>query len=203
MVVFFYIFFDRGFTSPYYGALMSEGTTSKRLPSSLDPRKQAHLSAIYDGVLYADDLARLATVVDSIDDLQARLSFYIGDQGERVVSIEVSGCVSVICQRCLQSMPLKVDIKSLVAIVRDEEDIKQLPSRYEPWLVEEQEANVYELIEEELLLNVPVVSYHDHDCIDLNLLQAGQEIDVSVEEESEGENPFKALMDLKDKLSKK
>lgn len=178
---------------------MSEGATSKRLPRNLEPRKQAHFGSIYEGVLLAEDLPRVADLVHSIDEIIVRLAFHVDEQGERAVNVEISGSVSVICQRCLKPMDHKVKIDSLLAIVRDEEEAKQLPGRFDPWIVEEVEADTYELVEEELLLNIPVVAYHDFDCVDASLFKAGE---IEQEQEEPRENPFQVLAGLKEKLPK-
>ena len=178
---------------------MSEGATSKRLPRTLEPRKHAHFGSIYQGVLLAEDLPRVADSVHSIDEISVRLAFHIEEQGERAVNVDINGTVSVICQRCLKPVEYKVAIESLLAIVRDEEEAKQLPGRFDPWLVEEVEADTYELVEEELLLNIPVVAYHDYDCIDASLYKAGE---IEQEQEEPRENPFQVLAGLKEKLPK-
>ena len=55
------------------------------------------------------------------------------------------------------------------------------------------------LVEEELLLNLPVVSYHEELCIPSDLYSYGVE---EPEQSQEQESPFSALADLKSKLSK-
>ena len=178
---------------------MSEGAPSKRLPRALDPRKQAHFHSLYEGMLLAEDLPRVADVVDSIDEISVRLAFSIEEQGKRIVAIDITGCVSVICQRCLKPVPVSMDIRSVVAIVWDEEEAKHLPEHLDPWVVGDAEADTYELVEEELLLNIPVVSYHEYDCIDPGLMKAGKKED---EQEEPKANPFQVLAGLKEKLPK-
>ena len=178
---------------------MSEGTTSKRLPRSLDPRKQAHMNALYEGYLSAAELPRLADVVHSIDEIQVRLAFYIESQGERAISVKIDGQVEVICQRCLKPKAVTVDVESILVVVRNEDEAKQLPERYEPWIVSDVETDTYELVEEELLLNIPAVSYHDYSCIDSSLLEAGHNEQT---QEEPKDNPFTVLAGLKDKLPK-
>ena len=178
---------------------MSEGAPSKRLPQRVEPRKQAHFGGVFQGNLDAEDLPRLANHVHSIDEIYVRLAFYIDDNGKRVVSVETDASVGLLCQRCLEPVIVKVSSQSIVAIVRDEEEAKQLGESLDPWIVEDTEADTYQLVEEELLLNLPVVAFHDYDCISPDLYEY-QIHDSEKQQESETENPFSVLAGLKDKL---
>ena len=178
---------------------MSEGAPSKRLPRRVEPRKQAHFGAVYQGSLDAEDLPRLASHVHSIDEIHVRLAFYIDDNGKRVVAIDTNANVDLLCQRCLEPVMVKVSSQSVVAIVRDEDEAKQLSESLDPWIVNDTEADTYELVEEELLLNLPVVAFHEHDCVNPDLYE--YEIpDSEKPREIEGENPFNVLAGLKGKL---
>ena len=178
---------------------MSEGAPSKRLPRRVEPRKQAHFGAVFQGSLGGEDLPRLANHVHSIDEIHVRLAFYIDDNSKRVVSVDIDASVGMICQRCLEPVVVKVSSQSVVAVVRDEDEAKQLSESLDPWIVEDTEADTYELVEEELLLNLPVVAYHEYDCINPDLYEYKIH-DSEKQQESETENPFNVLAGLKGRL---
>jgi len=50
------------------------------------------------------------------------------------------------------------------ALINSEEEIELLPEEFEPYLVEGDEQSIIELIEDELLLCLPMVTIHDDSC---------------------------------------
>ncbi|MFL0808903.1 MAG: YceD family protein [Agarilytica sp.] len=175
---------------------MSEGSPSQRLPKSLNPRKFAYQGLSFQGPIDGSALTRLAGAVDSIGDTSASLVFSISEDGKMVLEGKIDSLLSYQCQRCMESMaPEAVSIDFKVAIVRNEDEAKSLPKSLDPWLVEEDEANVYYLIEDELLLSLPVVANHAHACIEASLMQSGEAVEQ--EPETDKTNPFSVLAELK------
>jgi len=174
---------------------MSEGAPSQRLPRWLSPRKLAYSNAAITGWIDKSDLQRLSDAVDSIGDVQISLEFSQNDDGKLVVSGAIEALLAYQCQRCLQIMPARSEsVRLSVGIVRDEEEAKQLPRSLEPWIVLEDEADVYQLIEDELLLTMPVVAYHDFECIDASLLSSVAAADT---DHKADKGPFSVLSELK------
>ena len=101
------------------------------------------------------------------------------------------------CQRCLEPMVHGVTAEALFGIVSSAEDAEQLPERYEPLIVAERSLFVADLVEDELLLSLPLVPKHaEKDC------PAAQRLAQANEEAGEAEdkvNPFAVLSRLKDK----
>lgn len=191
-------FFDNKRTTPYYRALMSEGAQLKRLPRHVDPGRLAQRNANFDGIIAPENLPRLLNAVHSLGNVAVNLRFELDEQGRRRLTGKFEVTVELVCQRCLGAKPEHLSGDINLAVVRSEEQAKQLPGFIEPWIVEEGEADLYSIIEEELLLSLPLVTYHEDECIDPQLMQAGEEISEPVEK---GDNPFNVLADLK-KLKK-
>ncbi len=188
--------FDRGWTTPYYCALMSEGSSSQRLPRQVNPRKFAYSGVEIEGSIDSAAMARLAEAVDSIGDLYSRLVFSIRDDGKITVTGSVQVGLVYECQRCLKPMPeTHLDIGLTIGIVRNEDEAKATPGSLEPWIVEEEESDLYAMLEDEILLALPVVAYHDNDCVDARLLSSGDEISES---DTKEDNPFSVLAVLKE-----
>ena len=179
--------------------LMSGSTPINRLPNLIEPRKQAQLQAVYYGSVRLNELPDLKDVVNSIEEIEVRLALYVAEQGRRVAEIDIRGNLQVTCQRCLSPCDLAIDTHSLLAIIYSEDEVGDLPDSYEPWIVPDAEANVYDLIQEEMLLNIPAVSYHEENCIDPALMKSGR--DEGFAEETK-ETPFHVLAKLKKKLPK-
>ena len=177
---------------------MLEGTPSKVLPRLLEPRKLATHDAVFTGAIPGDQLTRLAAAVVSVSQLSAQLNFTVGDTGEKLMRGEVKGRVAVQCQRCLEPMDYPIQVEFCLAIVWDEAQAKSLPRALDPWIVAEQEADLYLILEEELLLALPVVAYHEKPCIDLSMMSAG---DDSGDTPQRANNPFDVLKKLKKEQS--
>ncbi|MEP5765523.1 MAG: YceD family protein [Halieaceae bacterium] len=165
------------------------------LPTTLDVRKAAAREATVSGLVPLSELARLQGVLASNQgNAEAHCAFSRDEEHRYIVTVSVTAAVEVRCQRCLESMPLKVESENQLAIVGDDDQARQLPARYEPWLVEEEQGNLWSLVEDELILAVPIVSYHDTDACKQLLDEYSQPPEVV---EEAGDNPFKVLEQLK------
>src|SRR5690606_35699247 len=102
-------------------------------------------------------------------------------------------------QRCLTPVSKPVECDISLAIVWTEEEAKALPKHLDPWIVEEISADFFEMVEEELLLSLPPVAYHEEQCVDPELFQSGEPVVVKHEKK----NPFQVLEQLKSSPKKK
>jgi uncharacterized protein len=69
--------------------------------------------------------------------------------------------VTLICQRCLQPMQLLLEGESQVALVENLAQADALPEDVEPVWVESRRVDLREVVEEELLLALPLVPMHE------------------------------------------
>lgn len=176
---------------------MSIAPQSSVIPRRIDALKACTQGAVYEGVIMPRDLPRLSSAVVSMErDVVVKVRFFRDEGRFRVVAGEFDALVEVECQRCLQACTYILQTELNLAIVVSEDQLQQLPENYEAWLVEEAESDLYEVIEDELLLALPIVAYHDEeDC--------GAESRYSTGEFDEGElrskkaNPFDVLGSLK------
>jgi uncharacterized protein len=88
---------------------------------------------------------------------------------------------------------VKVPVKSNISlgIVWDEEGAEALPEYLDPWITGEGIADLYDMIEVELLLSLPKVAYHEELCVDRQLFTSGKPVEVKKP------NPFQVLEQLK------
>jgi len=168
--------------------------TEKTLPRQVDPRKFAQKGIELKGKIAVSALARVAeAVAESDSDVDVDIVFGIDQEGRKTLRGTAQAKLSVVCQRCLEPMALDVSATLALAVVWDEERAQNLPKSLEPWITGEGAADLYEIIEEELLLNLPMVSYHKEACVDQAAFSSGN---VSVETETKP-NPFQVLEQLK------
>lgn len=172
---------------------MFKTTSLKPLPKQGDPRKFAQQGISLQGFVPVSALSRLADAVqEAAGDIQVDLAFGISVEKKKVVTGHAAGELVLVCQRCLENVtvPVKSDIS--LAIVWDEEGAEALPEYLDPWIVGEGSADFYDMIEEEMLLSLPAVAYHQESCVDRQLFTSGQPVEVK-----KTKNPFQVLEQLK------
>ncbi len=97
--------------------------------------------------------------------------------------LTVSASLPLVCQRCLEAMQLDVTL-SFDYVISEEEPASFDGDDDVDWIEASREMNLNELIEDELLIAIPLAPTHDHACKPLKL------------ESGEKHNPFAALKDL-------
>ncbi|MBT5387358.1 MAG: hypothetical protein HOJ99_09330 [Porticoccaceae bacterium] len=165
------------------------------LPTQIDPRKLALQGNLLEGLVNAADLPRLASSVTSIcGPLEARVQFELDESKAKVVRGSANVPVEAVCQRCLDPVEIQVQAEFAVQVIWSEEHLNRVAANYEPWLVVDKMANLNELLEDEILLALPLVNYHDSgQC-------TGDTFVAEVEpngDEVVADNPFNVLQQLK------
>jgi uncharacterized protein len=172
---------------------MTQHTSRSSIPRFVDARKFAQQEGKIHGQLKLSELSRIISVaVDSSGEVKVDLDFIIDDHGYFVARGEISAEFSVVCQRCLGPLPVSISSSVNVAITRDEADAKLLPKSLDPWIVDSENADLYELIEEEILLELPMAPYHDYECVPEVMFSSGE-----LTQDTEKTNPFSVLEQLK------
>ena len=164
----------------------------KQLPETTNFLKQAERNVTLEGVMSLAKLERLSGVLsDNSGELFAKLQFTSG-KGYLGLHGEVEGSLELICQRCLQPMKHTVSGQFKFGLMTDEKYIDKVPSDADPYLLEGDEQSVVEILEDELLLSIPISATHQKACSEF-LHQQNEERRV----EKEKSNPFAVLKDLK------
>jgi uncharacterized protein len=172
---------------------MFKTTSHKALPRQADPRKFAQQGVSLEGFILTSDLPRIVDAAERDEgEIQVKLEFKISEEGKRVVVGHAHADMVLICQRCLEPVTVPVESNISLGIVWDEEAATKLPPHFEPWIAGEGMADLYGMIEEELLLSLPAVAYHEEPCIDSKLYSSGKPVEVKREK-----NPFQVLEQLK------
>jgi uncharacterized protein len=118
------------------------------------------------------------------------------EAGFRVAEVELDGEAQLICQRCLAPMTWPLASETRVAIVANEKDADGIPQELETVYAPDDRIRVADLVEEELLLTLPLVPLHEsaEEC------QAVQdEVPTKAEEAApapETQKPFERLGEL-------
>ncbi len=177
--------------------------SSTPLPKQVDIRKLIAADAEISAREPLQKFARLATMLAKTDgaeanDVELKLHLYVDEAGNKRIDGNVHADVMVLCQRCLQPMPLPIDSTFSVGVVWSDEESNRLPKYLEPYIVDEGPQDIRDLIEDELILCVPYAAYHDDEnCAGEYRQEVAEEI-VETERE-EKPNPFQVLEQLKPK----
>lgn len=168
------------------------------LPDYVDQRKIFIQQGVVEGFL---ELARLPRTREMLAGPDARvdvtLRFLIDETGRRIIRGRVSAQVMAICQRCLEPFPINLDDDIELAVLADEKALDTLEERFDPWLCTDNKIELANLVDEQLVLCMPIVNLHQNGpCLDASRRDAVSRSDEDGAA-SDRPNPFAILETLK------
>lgn len=169
----------------------------KYIPEFVDPYRLAEQSLQLDGLVKLVDMQRLKASCMNIGDTDAAtvsMQFGVDEQKQPYIKGHMHADLGLQCQRCLERFTYEIISDFALGIVKSLDEEKALPDHYEPAMVRDGQLALRELIEDELILNLPIIPRHEPDVCKVKLPHADAGWD-----ESESENPFKVLQSLKHK----
>ena len=149
---------------------------------------------VFDGVLPLSAMRRLRdSLVDTEGSVHVELEFDTDNLRVPYIELRIEAQLPLECQRSLQRFLHPVRIVQRLGLIRDEADEAALPEGYEALLVgDDGLLRPAELVEDELILAVPVVPVAPGtDVVEQDW--------AAPEEETQRASPFAALSQLKDK----
>lgn len=167
------------------------------LPDRADPFRLCDAAQSFEGRIKQADLSRLAAVlVESDGEVSYRIDCDRDERRRARLRGHADAELVVTCQRCMGPMRLPVHVEFQLAVVTSEDQAAQLPEDYDPLLLEEDNLRLASVIEDELLLALPVAPLHpieecSEDPADWSMT------DVEPETVLQRENPFAVLAGLK------
>ncbi|NJD00197.1 23S rRNA accumulation protein YceD [Candidatus Erwinia dacicola] len=169
-----------------------------KLPLTLDAVRTAQKRLDYQGVYTPEQVERIADSVVSLDsDVECAMSFAIDEQRLAVLKGTADVSVTLCCQRCNQTFSHHVHVSYCFSLIVTDEQAEALPEAYEPINVNEfVKTELLELVEDEIILALPVVPVHDSEHCEVS------EADMvfgKLPAEAEKPNPFAVLASLKRK----
>lgn len=164
------------------------------LPRVIEPLKLVEQRIDLEGTVALSECERLKeTLLQSEGDIQVSLRFGKDEQGLNTITGSLRADVKLECQRCLQPFDLSVEGDINLAIARYEDAVNNLPRHYDPLLLEAPEIELWPLIEQELMLSLPIVAKHpEGECSADSTYEAQDE-----ELQQDKPNPFAVLAELK------
>ena len=171
------------------------------LPKMIDPRRCADQDIEYQGLMQATLLPRLVEAVEQLfEPATVRIHIFKDAQNRMRIQGEAQVVVKVICQRCMKPMTQQIDAEFNLVMVYSDAQAKALPKEYDAWVVEES-ANLHQMIEDELLLAMPIVALSDADeCDAPDMATFNQHANSEIETRTvKRQSPFAVLKDLTEK----
>ncbi len=169
---------------------------SLQLPEQADPWRLCEQGKCYEGRVALQDLARLTSLLNFTGGEAAFTLAFDRDETRRPrVRGRVCAELQLCCQRCLQSMPLAVDLVFQLSPVTGLEEAERLPEEYEPLMLDEHLLHPMDLVEDELILAIPPAPRHTAADCGVDLTDYRQE--SAPEAAQQKENPFAPLRVLK------
>ncbi|WP_166265445.1 YceD family protein [Marinobacter caseinilyticus] len=179
--------------------------SNTELPKSVDPYRLAEQKSVLEGFVPLRALSRFADCIVAGGSSEAEpvcdvtLTFSQDAERRRIVAGQLSADVVLECQRCMKPMNATLTSQFKLGFVTSDAQAQQLPKELEPYMAEDFSADLWVLVEDELLLVLPPFPKHGRD--ECSASEALEELEPDADEVEGGErdNPFNVLADLKTK----
>ncbi|WP_438969857.1 YceD family protein [Methylophaga sp.] len=172
----------------------------QQLPKEIDPFRFANNGRKLEGELALANMPRLA---DSLNDktglVTVSMQFDVDPTGTPNMQGHFETTLLLTCERCMQQLEHPVEIDTWLGLVKHAKLAESLAEQYEPWVVEDNQlVDPATVVEDELILALPLVPKHDYDCLPAEAWFSGDE-EVEETPEVKPESPFAVLSALKSK----
>lgn len=162
------------------------------LPETVDAWRMVASRRTFEGSIPLRELPRLRESLAS-DEGSVRFEIEFGRDELQVayIGLKLEGELPLVCQRTLEPYGEKVALDERLGLIAKEEEEAALPPGYEPLLTETGELKLADVIEDELILALPVVPMKPG-------LEEKDTVFTAAPPDGAG-NPFAALASLKKK----
>lgn len=134
---------------------------SSGLPQTVQPDRLAERGESLHGTMALKGMARLAGLLHDTDgEVDVVLDFGIDAQRVKFVHGHIRASLHLVCQRCLQLMTFPVDREVNLGLVHSEQNAEHLAEGYEPLVLEQPSISLKDMVEDELMLALPIVPKH-------------------------------------------
>jgi uncharacterized protein len=165
----------------------------KYIPEHIDPYRFTEQSLHLEGAVKLADMPRLnPSLCEEGDTVLVRLHFGVDEQGINYIKGHLETRLKLQCQRCMEPYIYEIMSDFVLGIVSSLDEANALPELYEPALTKDGSLALRELIEDEIILNLPIIPRHEIETCNMTLPFRDAEW-----EKSDTKNPFAVLKVLK------
>jgi uncharacterized protein len=168
------------------------------MPLKIDIFKEAKTNQEMHFSVAVSSLPRvLEALPDPSSELGVSLFFGVDGDGQAYVDLNLKGTVQLMCQRCLAEMPFELSTCHRLIPVSESQVDSDLIGDGEPILIDASGlVDVVEMLEDELLLTLPMCPMHPLELCDLSFPES-----LPVVETEKTKKSFAGLADLLNKNS--
>lgn len=168
--------------------------SEKNLPEHVDPFRFAEQQLSLTGTIQINELSRLSAYLSAKQgEVALELKFGIDEQGINFLKGHLQTTLNLECQRCLEPFSYEIISDFALGIVKTLEEANALPGHYEPAMAQENNLEIRGIVEDEIILSLPIIPRHAHENCKVKL-----PVEDTFEEEQKM-NPFQVLASLKEK----
>tara|TARA_R110002072_G_scaffold3830_6_gene27400 strand:+ start:80912 stop:81472 length:561 start_codon:yes stop_codon:yes gene_type:complete len=172
------------------------------LPARVNHRKLATEKRKLEGTLQLRDFSRLTdSLLEPEGEVSATLAFRKARKQASLVVGDASVIVSLTCQNCLAPVDYKLSARLNHVIVNTAEALFDLEEDIDGIVSPEDLISPVDLLEDELILSLPMVARHDNADCKVEDYKAAEEDNQEVSPSGETYKPFAGLAELKDELT--
>ena len=133
-----------------------------QLPRIVRPFELARNGAQFKGELAIRDCPRLREIVlDDAGFIEVMLDIGQEEYGPKYIRGKLQAELKLCCQRCGKLLCYDIKAEPNLIPVSTDAEAAHVKDGYEPWLVSDQSFPLVELVEEELLLGLPLIAKHE------------------------------------------
>lgn len=168
------------------------------IPAYVDTRKVFPQQDPVAGTVALERLPRFrACLAKDEGQVEVSLNFVTDNSGRRLITGKLQARVQVTCQRCLEPLGIVLEDDIKLALLKDESGVEGLDGDLDPWICADTKLVLAELVEEQLMLCLPIVSYHEATDCSSRLGYSKPQERAAQTDNNGRENPFSVLKSLK------
>ena len=131
------------------------------LPIKVDHRKLARQGQILNCSLPKQQFVRFSETLAEVDgDIDVELLFSKGMQDRTQIHGNLSSNIKLVCQNCLKPFSFILECPIDLEIVANESEIEWVAEGIDVIVAEDSEINLAEILEDELIMSVPMIPRH-------------------------------------------
>lgn len=163
----------------------------------VDPLRLASESSTFDEYFPVLELPRFsAAIINPKGELHYSFSFSMAEEGYCYIRMQAKADVELVCQRCLNKYSQKISVDYVVKVTKSLSNISHLQEKEDFVVLDEGKIYLKDLLEDELLLALPIVGKHSEE--DKNCVLSSEDVKFFSENnfEEKKNNPFDVLKSL-------
>jgi uncharacterized protein len=133
-----------------------------QLPCEIDPFRLSRQRAEFSGKILISSFDRLREIlVDTQGGVDVSLKIGREEHGLVYIKGNVKAALTLACEHCGEPLTYDINVGLSLSPVLTDSQAVHLPKEVEPWVTNNQPVSVLELVEEEILLGLPMIAKHD------------------------------------------